>query len=49
MVGKGQEKLSQATLSGSVVSQDWGEGGVAQRLREALAERLASTSVVGKS
>lgn len=49
LVGKSEEKLGQATLSGGIVSQDWGERGVAQRLRETLAKCLTGTSVVRES
>lgn len=46
LVGKGEEELSQATLSGGIVSQDWGECRVAQRLGEALAKCFAGASIV---
>lgn len=46
VVRKVDKKLSEATLCRGVVSQDRGEGGIAERFRKALAEGLTSASVV---
>ena len=40
------EELRQATLGGGIVAQDGGKGRVAQRFRQALAQRFASAGVV---
>ena len=42
-------KLGQAALGGGIVSEDRGEGGVTERLGEALPKGLTSTGVVAES
>jgi hypothetical protein len=49
VVGKVNEKLCKAALSGRIVPQNRGEGGIAERLGQTLAERLASASVVAQA
>lgn len=49
LVREGEEKLSETTLGGGVVSQDRRECSVAQRLGEALTKCFTGTSVVRES
>jgi hypothetical protein len=49
VVGKVDEQLSKAALGGRIVAQNRREGGIAERLGQALAERLASASVVAQA
>ena len=49
LIGQREKELRQAALSCGVVSEYWGEGGVAERLWQALAKRLPSSCVVRES
>ncbi len=46
IVRKINQELGEASLGGCVVAEDRGEGSIPKRLRETLAQGLASTSVV---
>lgn len=49
IVGKVDQELRKATLRSSIVSQNGGEGGIAEGLGEALAERLTSAGIVAQA
>ena len=49
VVGEIDEKLGEAPLGGSVVTEDRGEGGVAKRLGQTLAKSLTRSGVVAES
>jgi hypothetical protein len=46
VIGEIDQKLSETTLGGGVVSKNRREGGVAERLWKALSKRLTSASVI---
>ena len=49
VVGEVDEELGETPLGRGIVAQDRGEGGVAERIREALAQSLAGASIVTES
>lgn len=49
VVGEVDEELGEAPLGRGIVAQDRGEGGVAEWVREALAQSLAGASIVTES
>lgn len=48
-LGQVDQQLHEAALGRSIVAQHVGEGGIAERLGEALAQGLASASVVAQT
>jgi len=49
LVRESQQQLCQTTLSCCIIAQDGREGGIAERLGQALAERFTSTGVIAEA
>lgn len=48
IIGQVDQELSETALGSGIITQNGGEGSITQRLGQALAERLASASVVAQ-